>query len=94
MGYLECMTHNAELINVRERWSGAWRIWRARRSGDVGDERTGDFVASRIDPKAGVERTVIRSTPSLLDEALRQQRAAVAEGRKPLDVGTEVRPGQ
>ena len=41
-----------------------------------------------------IYRTVIRSTLSLLDEALRQQCAAVAEGKQPLDVGIELRPGQ
>lgn len=85
---------DAAIDDLQARWAGRWIIWRGRRIGDLGEHRTGDFVASRIDSDAGIDPTVIRSTAHLLDKALRQQRAAVAQGKQPLDVGTELRPGQ
>lgn len=77
------MGDDAELINMREKWSGAWRIWRARRVGDVGDERSGDYVASRMDPDAGVDRTVMDASLTRLDVLLKVQAEAVQTGKQP-----------
>ncbi|MCO6005640.1 hypothetical protein NE236_11670 [Actinoallomurus purpureus] len=69
-----------DLVKLQVRWGGGWRIWRGRRYCDVGDERTGDWIATRIDAAAGVWPTVMRATPEALDEALHQQLAMVARG--------------
>lgn len=83
-----------QLRDLRERWRGSWRIWRGRRTGEFGDKRTGDYVASRLDPAAGVEPTVIRSTPEALDEALQAQREAVMDGRTQMGVDAPLRAGE
>lgn len=80
------MGDDAELINMREKWSGAWRIWRARRSEDVGDERSGDYVASRMDPDAGVDRTVMDPSLTRLDVLLEVQAEAAQTGRQPYEI--------
>jgi hypothetical protein len=80
------MSENAELINMREKWSGAWRIWRARRTGDVADERSGDYVASRMDPNAGADRTVMDPSLTALDVLLQVQAQAVQTGRQPYEI--------
>ncbi|TDB95353.1 hypothetical protein [Actinomadura sp. 7K534] len=53
------------LAKLRRDFTGH-RIWRAVRW----DGRLGDWVASLHDPQAGVDLTVIRSTPAALREAL------------------------
>lgn len=80
------MSEDAELINMREKWSGAWRIWRARRAGDVCDERSGDYVASRMDPDAGVDRTVMDPSLTALDMLLQVQAEAVQTGKQPYEI--------
>ena len=80
------MGDDAELIKMREKWSGAWLIWRARRSGDVGDERSGDYVASRMSPSAGVDRTVMDPSLTTLDVLLQVQDEAVQTGRQPHEI--------
>jgi hypothetical protein len=80
------MSEDAELINMREKWSGAWRVWRARRAGDVGDQRSGDYVASRVDPGAGVDRTVMDPSLTDLDVLLQVQAEAVQTGRQPHEI--------
>ena len=80
------MSEDAELINMREKWSGAWRIWRARRAGDVGDQRSGDYVASRVDAGAGVDRTVMDPSLPDLDVLLQVQAEAVQTGKQPYEI--------
>jgi hypothetical protein len=80
------MSDDAELINMREKWSGAWRIWRARRVRDVGEERSGDYVASRMDPDAGADRTVMDRSLTALDVLLQIQAEAVRTGRQPYEI--------
>ncbi|GAA2091827.1 hypothetical protein GCM10009780_36030 [Actinomadura alba] len=53
------------------------RIWRSVRS----DGRLGDWVASLHDPMAGIDPTVIRSTPAELREALAEERDRAAAKR-------------
>ncbi|WP_433230915.1 hypothetical protein [Actinomadura formosensis] len=53
------------------------RIWRAVRS----DGRLGDWVASLHDPHAGVDPTVIRSSPAALREALVNEAARAEVAR-------------
>lgn len=67
------------LAALRQDFTGH-RIWRAVRW----DGRLGDWVASLHDPHAGVDPTVIRSTPAALREELVNE-AARAEVRR---VGT------
>lgn len=73
----------AQLIELQTKWAWGWKIWRGRRSPDVGDERTGDWIATRIDAAAGVWPTVIWATAERLDEALQEQLAMVARGVTP-----------
>lgn len=80
------MNDDAELINMREKWSGAWRIWRARRTGDVGDERSGDYVASRMNPRAGADRTVMGGSLAALDGLLEGQAEAVGTRRQTYEI--------
>ncbi|GAB3990666.1 hypothetical protein GCM10029978_119360 [Actinoallomurus acanthiterrae] len=80
------MGHDTELIDMREKWSGAWRIWRARRAGDVGDERSGEYVASRMEPDAGVDQTVMNPSLADLDALLEAQAEAVQTGRQPYEI--------
>jgi hypothetical protein len=80
------MSEDTELINMREKWSGAWRIWRARRVGDVGDERSGDYVASRLDPDAGAYPTVMDRSLTALDVLLQVQAEAVQTGKQPYEI--------
>ncbi|MBO2459497.1 hypothetical protein [Actinomadura violacea] len=54
-----------ELANLRRDFTGH-RIWRGVRS----DGSLGDWVASLHDPSAGVDPTVIQSSPAALREAL------------------------
>ncbi|TDE39375.1 hypothetical protein [Actinomadura sp. 6K520] len=63
------------LAKLRRDFTGH-RIWRAVRW----DGRLGDWVASLHDPLAGVDLTVIRSSPTALREALvnEAERARVA----------------
>ncbi|WP_433184462.1 hypothetical protein [Actinoallomurus sp. CA-150999] len=70
----------AQLIELRTKWSWGWKLWRGRRYCDVGDERTGDWIATRLDSGAGVWPTVMRATAERLDEALQEQLAMVAGG--------------
>lgn len=74
----------AVMAELQARWP-KWSIWRARKrvkvfvDGVEQDDLTevpGDWVASRLDPSAGPERTVMRTTPGALDEALEQQAQA------------------
>lgn len=83
-----------DLRYLRMKWAGLWSIWRSRRFDDLGDQRTGDYYASRLDDSAGVWPTLASATPFLLDHALEQQRAAVENGEKPLDVGLQLRAGE
>ncbi|MFG2089650.1 hypothetical protein [Spirillospora sp. NPDC048824] len=53
------------------------RIWRATRW----DGRLGDWVASLHDPHAGVDPTVIRSSPAALREALVSEAARAEVAR-------------
>ena len=80
------MSEDAELINMQEKWSGAWRIWRARRVGDGGEARTGDYVASRVDSGAGVDRTVMDTSLPALDVLLQVQAEAIQTGRQPYEI--------
>lgn len=80
------LSYDADLQDLQAKWGRGWKIWRGRRAGDIGDERTGDWIASRMEDGAGVDPTVIKSTPGELNEALQQQLAYVAEGRKPTTI--------
>ncbi|MFI0406122.1 hypothetical protein [Actinomadura sp. 3N508] len=62
-------TDDPVLRQLREDFTGH-RIWRSRR----GDGRPGDWVATLVDPAAGVDPTVIRSDSAALREALVQER--------------------
>jgi hypothetical protein len=64
------------LAELRRDFTGH-RIWRAVRW----DGRLGDWVASLHDPQAGVDPTVIRSSPAALRQALVNE-AARAEVRR------------
>ena len=61
------------LSDLQQKWSRHWQIWRGRRSDDIGDERTGSWIASRINPAAGPEPTVARDSAAALNEALVRQ---------------------
>jgi hypothetical protein len=80
------MGDDVELINMREKWSGAWHIWRARRAGDVGDERSGDYVASRMDPDAGADRTVMDPSLTGLDVLLTVQAETAQTEEQPYEI--------
>ncbi|MEV5751713.1 hypothetical protein AB0L00_28165 [Actinoallomurus sp. NPDC052308] len=80
------MVDDAELINMREKWSGGWRIWRARRAGDVGEERSGEYVASRMEADAGVDQTVVNASLARLDVLLGAQAEAAQAGRRPCEI--------
>ncbi|WP_067491681.1 hypothetical protein [Actinomadura hibisca] len=65
--------HDQQLARLRTEFTGH-RIWRAIRW----DGRLGDWVASLHDPEAGVDPTVIRSSPEALREALVHERERAA----------------
>jgi hypothetical protein len=71
---------DVQFLRLQEKWGHGWRIWRGRRYCDVGEERTGDWVATLLDARAGVWPTVMRATAEQLDEALYEQLAMVARG--------------
>lgn len=73
------------LNDLEAKWGRAWRIWRGRRADDTGDERTGGWIATRIDPAAGPYPTVMTDTPDQLDEALVEQLDMAARGVRQLD---------
>ncbi|MEV5711256.1 hypothetical protein [Actinoallomurus sp. NPDC052274] len=75
-----------QLGDLQAKWGRSWRIWRGRRTSDIDDERTGAWIASRINPTAGPDPTVMRDTPSDLNEALHMQLMLIDQGRKPLTV--------
>jgi hypothetical protein len=66
---------DSELTLLRDKWAPGWIVWRARR---LDGERTGDFVASRMDHSAGIDPTVIEPTAAGLDAALIRQRERAA----------------
>jgi hypothetical protein len=74
------------LTDLRAKWGRHWRIWRARTDRDIGDERTGDFMASRLDPAAGPDPTVMEPTAERLNDALQRQADKAASGVWPLTV--------
>ncbi|MEU8804778.1 hypothetical protein [Spirillospora sp. NPDC048819] len=71
-------THAADeaLADLRRDFTGH-RIWRAVKW----DGRLGDWVASLHDPSAGVDPTVIRSSPAALREALVNEAARAEVAR-------------
>ena len=67
---------NPALDRLRKDFPGH-HIWRSRRW----DGRLGEYVATLIDPKAGVDATVMRPDPvELRDELMRE--AVRARGRR------------
>lgn len=71
-------TTDPELAELRERWSPAWRIWRARRVYDT--VPTGSYCASRMDDTAGITPFLMARSPANLHAALEAQAVAVATG--------------
>lgn len=70
-------TEDPALRRLREEFTGH-RIWRSRRW----DGRPGDWVATLLDPAAGVDPTVIRSDSGELRTALVQERQRVGRSTK------------
>jgi hypothetical protein len=60
---------------LREKWGEDWHIWRARSYRDTGDERTGDFMATRLNRPRGAFATLMCDSPAKLDLAIDQQMA-------------------
>lgn len=69
-----------ELAALRERWSPAWKIWRARRTLDP-ERRDGSYCASRMDDTAGITGFLMSRSPQALHAALEAQAVAVATGK-------------
>lgn len=75
-------TLDPDLADLRERWSPAWSIWRAKGSRDPATmmRREGSYCASRIDDSAGLVPFLMARSPIVLNDALEAQTAAVLAG--------------
>ena len=70
------MTDNETLKKMRDRWQGLWRIWRSTNySGDPGE-----WCATRLDPAAGLDATVMCPSAGELDTELIRQGGGLATG--------------
>lgn len=71
-----------DLVALQERWSPAWKIWRARGSLDPATKvrMPGSYMASRMDDSAGISPTVMSRTPQALHAALEAQLTAARSG--------------
>lgn len=67
-----------DLVELQERWSPAWKIWRARTMYDTVPR--GSYCASRMDDTAGITPFLMSSTPQDLHIALEAQLVAVQSG--------------
>lgn len=67
-----------DLVALRERWSPAWKIWRARLVDDPPGRRRGSYCASLMDHAAGVTPFLMTRNPQHLHDALDAQAVAVA----------------
>jgi hypothetical protein len=67
-----------ELTALQERWSPAWKIWRAHRTYDA--VPGGSYCASRMDDSAGITPFLMSTTPRALHIALEAQLVAVESG--------------
>ena len=72
-------TFDPDLIALQERWTPAWKIWRARRSLSPGI-REGSYCASRMDDSAGVTPFLMSRSPQVLHKALEAQAEAASSG--------------
>src|SRR5262245_25509178 len=70
-------TDLAALERLRGEFDGRWHIWPGRR-GQGRPSRL--WCATRTDPDAGVDKTVIEESPALLVSALLAQAEAVRRG--------------
>ncbi|MGH2554167.1 MAG: hypothetical protein ACRDHO_00420 [Actinomycetota bacterium] len=68
---------NPALDSLRKDFPGH-RIWRSRRW----DGQLGEYVATLIDPKAGVDATVMRADPVQLRDELTKEAARAVRTRK------------
>jgi hypothetical protein len=80
-------SRDPELRALQDRWTPAWKVWRARRSLDPPGVYDGEFVATRMDEKAGPDRTIMCPTSEELDAALREQQEIAESGTTPLRSG-------
>lgn len=76
------MSTDPELTTLQERWSPAWKIWRARGSKDPATKMTrpGSYCASRMDDEAGITPFLMSTTSQALHIALEAQLVAVESG--------------
>lgn len=71
-----------DLIALQERWSPAWKIWRAKGSLHpcTKTRLPGSYCASRMDDSAGITPFLMARTRTALDAALEAQATAVRTG--------------
>jgi hypothetical protein len=67
-----------ELTALQERWSPAWKIWRAYRMYDA--VPSGSYCASRMDDSAGITPFLMSTMPQALHIALEAQLVAAESG--------------
>lgn len=67
-----------ECLEIEIEFAGAWHIFRSQRGGVPVS-----WCASRLDPAAGLDRTVIRDTAEQLRAALIEQRKLADAGPRP-----------
>jgi hypothetical protein len=72
------VTPDPELLALQQRWSPAWKIWRASRTYDA--TPTGSYCASRMDDSAGITPFLMSTTPQALHVALEAQLTAAKSG--------------
>lgn len=70
-----------ELVALQERWSPAWKIWRARLVDDPPGRRRGSYCASRMDDTAGITGFLMSRSHQALNIALEAQAVAVKTGK-------------
>ena len=76
------MSTDPELTALQERWSPAWKIWRARKSLDPPAVPEGSYCASRMDDSAGITPFLMSKTPKALHIALEAQLVAAESGAR------------
>lgn len=73
-------TPDPDLLALQERWSPAWKIWRARRLLDPPAIVPGSYCATRMDENAGITPFLMSTTPLALHVALEAQQIAAETG--------------